>query len=526
MKPNFVIIALIYLCACANVLAQGTGEEKPDEVQVNVLPKKGLKFDPKAIYREDQAVLQGIFGTNGDDEINALEVMPSKCILAAGKIGTPQEIVPAVVRSVIKGLSGTGNAFVAVFDPAFRNLEKIAFMPPEVATLRFARLGKDGAVYLGGDQAGNKGLVVLKIDANFSQLIWKVNTIGDFMTGMAVMPDNSVVVSPSNSPFISHIRSDGGGLIPFGKEQYFRTDAANPQVFQKYYVELGYKAKGMSISGYNEGGTGGVAVTADGNLVYFTTNRVRDRGGEPDFDPMLLKFTTAGEIIWITNLVQGLPAPSDQKNARMYVDHYSGDLILACNQHGHFGPGHDLIVTPGCYLTTDSWLSGDVFLGWIGRIDAETGKVKAATMYFPDLQSPPIGGRRTANSLFIEGLCTDQPGRIYLVGAAAYKLATTPNAFQPEPLGGDAFLSVFDPNLTTIIYASFITAQGYGVRAKRVTVTDLGPVVSSQVTTGKGQPYLVTANTEKTNFMKPNASGMADIMLSLFPSKNWFEDSQ
>jgi hypothetical protein len=131
--------------------------------------------------------------------------------------------------------------------------------------------------------------------------------------------------------------------------------------------------------------------------------------------------------------------------------------------------------------------------------------------------------------LFPEAVRTDAEGHIYVTGATAYKLATTTNAFQPEPLGGNSFLTVFDAGLSHVIYASLITAQGVSLRAKHLVITDLGPVVASSVAPPEEGPAspaqgIITANNGKTNFLKAGAVGGSETILSLFPSRDWFED--
>ncbi len=503
------------------------GEEKPDEVVVDVLPNKRVKFDPAAIYRQDQEVLQGVFGTSQADSIAGMDLLSSNQILIAGKVGAPTQIPAAIPRETLKGLSGGGPAFLAVFDPTFRTLERLIYLPPDKPNLGTLCIGKDGSVYLGGGFAGS-GSFVLKLNPTLTEVIWTAKLPGTGVSSLVVMADNSVVVmTEGDGPFLSRIKPDGVGLIPFGSQERFRYDRANPDVNQKYWIDLGYQEKGLLDQGFMRGGISDLGLTPDGNLVLLACHSIRIPGVGPDFDAMLLKFTPAGEVLWAKNLAEGIPNEPDNKYPRLYVDPYSGDLILSLTQHGAFQKGHNLAVTPGCYLTTDEWFTGDLFLGWIGRVDSETGEIKAATMYFPDLRKPKRAGKSFAGSLFPEALRTDKAGRIYVIGTTAYKLATTKHAFQPESLGGSGFLSVFDSGLTQLLYANLITAKGLATSPKHLLISELGPIVSTEVTPQQ-EPLrqLVTTNTDKTNFLKPVATGEVDVLFSLLPSKAWFMERE
>ncbi len=493
------------------------------EVQVNVLPKKGMKFDPLAIYREDQAVLQGAFGTSADDTVTDLATLPDGRVLAIGTLGAPAEAAKRFPVTMADGVGATGSAFLAVFDPTFRQMERLVPLPKDITRPACIRVAPDGTVFVGGDAAAVDRLAVMKFSPALDVMLWRADAVGDRMTGLALMPDGSVVVAPDQAPFISRIRADGGGLIPFGNEKHFRVDGANPQVADKYWGGNGYSDLGYRGCTYQRGGSGGIGVTADGNLVFFTSNFVRLPDGSPDFDPMLLKFTPSGELLWARNLLQGLPSPSDQKSPYLTVDPHSGDLLLTLRQHGSFA--NNMAVGPQAYLTTESWLTGNIMIGWIARVDAGTGDVKAGTMYFPDMGRPPKGGKRTANSLFPSAVRADAAGRIYVTGATAYKLTTTRHAFQPEPLGGSGFLTVFDPDLSRVLYANLLTGQGFNLQGTALTVTDGGPIVAAALKRGAKPPFgFVAANAEKTDFLSPEPTGEKDAMLSLFPSQTWFAE--
>lgn len=504
-------------------------EDENVEIIVNVLPGKGMKFDAEVLYREDQEVIQGVLGSADDDEVQALRILPTGHILMAGYMGSPASKLAGMPRLGCSEPGASAGPFIGITDSQFRNVAYVAFLPSRFARIRHIEIARDGAIFLGGESiqgSGEQGLTVMKLPANLSTVIWQAFVRGDQMSGMAVLPDDTIVVAPNQSPFISRLKADGSDLIPFGADQHFRTDAKNPQIYQKWWLDQHYPESGVASATYNRGNAGGIGVTRDGNLVFLTSNFVRHKNGTPDFDPMLIKFTPEGEILWATHLLDKVPALSDHKSPHLYICPYSGDIIATMRQHGHFAD--NLLVGERAYLKTDDWLTGNIMIGWIGRIDPDTGGLKAGTMYFPDVGSPPEGGKRRANSLLPSAIRTDKDNNIYLTGIAAYKLETTLHAFQAEKMGDTAFISVFDPTLTRLRYANFITGPGFSYIPTAMVITELGPLVASQIRPKEGDNLprrrLIHSNTDKTNFLFDRSVGKSDILFSLLPSAPWKEE--
>lgn len=517
-----LIISLIF------PLSLSAQQDEDVEIVVNVLPGRGAKFDAEALYREDQEVIQGVLGSTEEDEVQVLRVLPSGHILIAGYAGASSEYPANLSRLGCSEPGAQAGSFIGIVDSQFRKMTHIGYLPSFFTRIRQVEIGKDESVFLGGEStkgSGNQGLAVMKLPSNLSKVIWQATLPGDRMTGMAVLPDQTVVVSPNRHPFISRLKADGSGLLPFGNDPQFRTDAKNPQIYQKWWLDQQYPESGVANADYHRGNAAGVAATRDGNLVFLTSNFVRHKDGSPDFDPMLIKFTTGGEILWATHLLDKVPALSDHKSPHLYVCPYSGDIIAAMRQHGHFSD--NLVVGPHAYLRTDNWLTGNIMIGWIGRIDPDNGQVKAGTMYFPDLGRAPEGGKRTANSLFPLAIRTDQDGNIYVAGTAAHKLDTTLHAFQSQKMGDTGFISVFNSNLSRLLYANLITGYGYSYEPTALVVTELGPLIASKIETktqsSPRRPQLIYSNTDKTNFLSDHTFGKSDVLFSLLPSTPWKE---
>ncbi len=499
------------LCAFALLLTL-PALAQDEEVHVNILGKAGAgKFSQANITVESNKVLQAAFAGAPGNSIETIIRSADGSIYIAGSSPGPTRL---------PGDGPGGSAFVAKISPDMRKLERMFRLPPAFLTATCLAVAPDGTVVVAGERQGGD-LNVARLSAGLDNAVWTKSVIGDKAASVAVAPDNSVVVCPWEKPFISRISADGSKLIPFGNKETFRTDAGNPDILKSWWEGCGYVSAGYKGDArYHRGGSAGVVALSDGTFVLFTTNFLTHPGGGPDFDPMLLKFDGEGKILWCTNLLDGLPAESDQKQPHMAVDPYTGDLLLAAIQHGHFA--HNLIATQNAFLTPHAWFTGNIMIGWIARVDPANGKPKAATFYFPEMPGPLVAGKRKANSLFPQTPATDDAGNIYITGGTAWKLETTLHAFQSEPLGGCGFVSVFTPDLTRLIYASLITSKGYNFAGRAIIATPGGPGIIGSYEQGKTAPFeFVTANADATNFLLPAPNGARGGFIGYYPSGPW-----
>ncbi len=508
MKTS-ALIALIALAALTNVSAQ---EPEDVEVRVNVLGEGGVgKFSEANITVESNKVLQAAFAGAPGNTLDAMVAAQDSTVYVAGSSPGPTRL---------PGDEAGGAAFVARISPDMRHLERMLRLPPVFVSANCLAVSPDGAVVVAGEKKGG-GLMVARLTSDLGRILWSRSVMGDRAASVCVAPDGSVVVSPVEKPFVSRIAADGSRLIPFGNKETFRTDGANPDIHKAWWEGCGYAASGYKGSAtYHRGGNAGVVALKDGTFVLFTTNFLTHPGGGPDFDPMLLKFDANGNILWCTNLLDGLPAESDHKQPRMAVDPYTGDLLLAAVQHGHFT--HNFIATPGAYLNPHAWFTGNIMIGWIARVDPATGQPKAATFLFPEMPGPMVAGKRRANSLFPQAPAADAEGNLYITGSTAWKFETTLHAFQSEPLGGCGFVAVFNPDLSRLTYASLITSKGYDFSGRAIVTTPGGPAVIGNYQQGKTGPFdFVTANHDATNYLLPRPPGPRGGFVGYYPSAPW-----
>ncbi len=501
LRHIFPVLAAVILPFAA--LAQDD-----DAVQVNVLGKVGAgKFNQANITREENKVIQAVF--KGVSACHAMVSSADGTVLVAGSLTGPAD---APIPAAAPGGPG-GTAFVARLSPDLRQMQQCLLLPPDFLTARCLDSAADGAVVVGGEKNGGD-LLIARLSPGLDNIVWTKPVVGDIAVSVSFAPDNSVIVCPKEKPFVSRVATDGSRLLPFGSSETFRTDAGNPDILKAWWEGCGYVAAGFKSATYHRGGSGGVRALPDGTFVLFTTNFVRLPNGQPDFDPMLVRFDGTGNILWCTNLLDGLPAESDQKNPYMSVDPHTGDLLLAATQHGHFA--QNFVSTPGAYLDPHDWFTADIMIGWIARVDPDTGKPKAATFYFPELPGPVAAGKRRANSLFPKAPAADVGGNIYVTGNTAFRLPTTLHAFQSEQLGGSGFVTVFDKSLSQLIYASVITSKGYSFVGRAIAATAAGPSVIADFQTSAPGDF-VNANADATNFLAPAPVGPTGSILGFYP---------
>lgn len=517
MRPLFASLSL--LIVFLGSLPRLAAEEPEVEVVVDIFGGGGPgRFSQANITREENRVIQAVWDGTGNDEVHALMAEPEGSLLLTGNFGNSGKIFGDFpVNEAAPG----GTAFVARLSANAREVLTTLRLPPDFLTARAVAFAPDGSVVVAGEKRGGD-LLAARLAPDLSQVLWQSTVRGDVVASVAVAPDNTVIVCPQEHPFVTRLAADGSRTLPFGDQALFRTDGGNPDIQQKYWQDLGFAEKGHSGIRYHRGGSAGVVALPDGDFVLFTTNFLRHPGGLPDFDPMLLRFNAGGEILWVSHLLDGLPAESDHKSAMMSYDPHSGDLLLACTQHGHFT--HNLITTPGSLFNVHEWLTGNIMIGWIGRVDPADGRVKAATFFFPELPGPLRGGKRTANSLFPRAPVADALGNIYLTGKTASFFSTTLHAFQTEMASGvsNGFLASFSPRLDRIRYASLINSANFDVAPQAVALGAGGPVVVANIQRKKPGEFGGT-NADATNFLTSEPRTAKGFLLGYYPWANWPE---
>lgn len=512
--PLFALLALAVLSPLP--------AQEPDDivVEVNVLPGKGGagKFDQANITREENKVIQAPFAGAPGSSIEHVVAAPDGSLYLCGSLAGP----PARELPFTKASAVDGNAFVARLTPDARTMKAIIRLPAQFATARRIAVGPDGSVSVAGEQSGGSDLAVAKLSPELDSVLWKRSVTGNKVASVSVGPDGSVVVCPVSKPFVSRIAPDGSKLVPFGSSETFRIDGGNPDVRKAWWDGNGYPDAGYPGGvTYLRGGNAGVVALPDGTFVHFSCHFLRHPGGGPDFDPMLLRFDADGKILWCTNLLDGLPAESDQKQPGLALDPHTGDLLLSAIQHGHFAK--NLIFTEGAWQNPHPYLTGDIMIGWVARVDPSTGKPKAGTYFFPEKPGPLVGGKKRANSLFPLAPAADASGNLYVTGGSAYKFETTLHAFQSEGNSG-TFIAAFTPDLGRILYASLVSSPGYELTSTAIAVAPGGPVtVGNYTRKSNGPADFSSANADATNFLLSAPNGPKGGFLNYTPSGPWLE---
>ncbi len=223
------------------------------------------------------------------------------------------------------------------------------------------------------------------------------------------------------------------------------------------------------LKGMREGGQ--VLFLPGGDFVVSGTNQYDFKEGEnkkfPAFDFFLARYSGEGELRWSTNLYQegdSVHTP-DQKAVDLAYDAARDEVICLVKQHGS-----------NVYRLMGD-LSGDtgnLMIGWVGRVSAQDGKLKAG-WYFQNNRngkyeedgrpvSPPYP-KLSGNDL--RRVAVGKDGRVFLCGSAGAMMWTTGEEAKgwPEGKGGgqEGCFVILDRALKRVLWAE-VTDPGEKVR--------------------------------------------------------------
>ena len=127
------------------------------DVEVNVLGKAG-KFNQANITREENKVIQAVFGGAPGDSLDAMISAPDGSILVAGTLAHPEDLsVPTFACK-----EGAGTAIVARLSSDLRTVQALFRLPPGFLTSRCLAVSPDGSVVVAGECQGG-GIIVARL---------------------------------------------------------------------------------------------------------------------------------------------------------------------------------------------------------------------------------------------------------------------------------------------------------------------------------------------------------------------------
>ena len=308
------------------------------------------------------------------------------------------------------------------------------------------------------------------------------------------------------------ILPDGNGSIKRGTWPYDLffpvQDKAGGTSGTIEYGYTGYKATGKLR-------LGGIAVDRDTNDFYLGFNvqsafwDAPVNKQQPDFEPAVLALTATGQQKWWSRLYHEvvdangngaidagetrLSSP-DQYVDGLALDHsVPGDLRLVVNARAHgnntsnLWGGNQIAAHPGGngFQNAFTGTEGNIHLSWIGKLRAADGTLLRSswlsgffrnTVLTQGLYPEPIHDGWPSHNQGWSNLTTtraepgslrvDAQGRVYIVGAGP-RMVTTFNAHQKLPkitstinegiAPWNAFLRVYDADLSTLVYSSALT---------------------------------------------------------------------
>ena len=224
-------------------------------------------------------------------------------------------------------------------------------------------------------------------------------------------------------------------------------------------------------------------------------------GGEPDFEPAVVKFTSTGALAWWSRLYHEIQPNGTQMNSSpdQYVDgiavDYSqqsglGNVIINARCHGNnvenFWEGNSIAASPGASGFQNGFTgnSGNLHISWLGKLSCAGGVLKHSTYvaeyvegsnnYGPPLAEPNMANWPNPNTGWPD-VNTTRIARASVnatadgsvcIAAVGRRTMTTANAYQQMPLPSTAltdswnsFVRVYEPDLGPPKYSSLLVGE-------------------------------------------------------------------
>ena len=266
-------------------------------------------------------------------------------------------------------------------------------------------------------------------------------------------------------------------------------------------------SNGPGYTGYSPGalpiyGPSIVTVDRRDNTFYLGMNlQTVLPGGEPDFEPAVVKFTSTGALAWWSRLYHEIQPNGTLVNSSpdQYVDgiavDYSqqpgiGNVIINARCHGNnvenFWEGNSIMATPGAsgFQNGFTGTSGNIHISWLGKLSCAGGVLKHSTYvaeyvegsnnYGTPLADPNMANWPNPNSGWPD-VNTTRIARASVkatadgsvcIAAVGRRTITTANAYQQMPLPStglagswNSFVRVYEPDLGLPKYSSLLVGE-------------------------------------------------------------------
>lgn len=180
--------------------------------------------------------------------------------------------------------------------------------------------------------------------------------------------------------------------------------------------------------------------------------------GFPDFDPFLISLTPDGRVRWVNTFLSGLLSEPDQQTLDIKIDPSNGDIIASYWQHGN--NVETFLLDPNGWITRFTGTRGNISITWIGRVEADSGKLKNSTYVFSRSPNPANPGWPDVNSATISEMQVNERGMIFAAFGTTIAFPVTDNAFLPlvEEYGVHPALAVIKPDLSGPVYSTYLSS--------------------------------------------------------------------
>jgi PKD repeat protein len=303
----------------------------------------------------------------------------------------------------------------------------------------------------------------------------------------------------------------------------FFSSACDTSLPNKTLSNPGYT--GYSIGSSRTSRVGAIVVDRRDNSFYIgVSSECYLPSGLPDEEPFVLAFTKDGTLKWWDRLHKesALNSPPPQEISGMAIDYsQTGTMAAVVVLASVWGDGSNNLwqgtsivnnpLSPG-YAFHNKYTGTDttVKIAWLGRLRISNGDLLNSTYIAGYLStdpltqtkySEPIHDNWASHNAGNPGLAetdpeidvqTDDFGRIYIL-AVSTRIVTTSNAYQKmvkpsaSAPGSDAFLRVFEPDLTRLVYCSALTGKwnnSTGAGGANTTLKGVYPTFNGAIIVG------------------------------------------
>lgn len=244
-------------------------------------------------------------------------------------------------------------------------------------------------------------------------------------------------------------------------------------------------------------------------------------GGQPDFEPAVVRFDRTGKLVWWTRLYHEVRADSSKHNSTpdqyidgVAIDYAFDNVIVNARCHGNnvenFWEGNTINSRPSANAWKNQFTgsSGNIHISWLGRLDMDATLL--ASTYVAEMPNGAKGAGARLTDPLMDGwpnpnagwpdlnttrlvpntLKVTGDGHVLIVGQGR-RTMTTANAYQKMPKPGNGttsrwnhFIRQYEDDFTRPMYSSLVAPPwdtlneqgGLEVRVHNFFKTDQGVV--------------------------------------------------